>query len=78
MRVEQVEKHHIYEGTANRKVSEANGFWVYLSPYWHNSSNAGVHHNENNNKWLKRLCQRKFEETHTREKFMKLIGRNYL
>ena len=27
---------------------------------------------------LKRECQRKFEETHSREEFMKIIGRNYL
>ncbi|WP_418205773.1 hypothetical protein [Anaerotignum faecicola] len=27
---------------------------------------------------LKQDCQRKFEETHTREEFMAIIGRNYL
>jgi hypothetical protein len=27
---------------------------------------------------LKRHCQMKFEETHSREEFMSLIGRNYL
>jgi len=79
MRVEHnLERHHIYEGTANRKISEENGFWVYLSPHYHNSSPEGVHHNENNNRLLKAICQRKYEETRTREEFMKLIGRNYL
>lgn len=27
---------------------------------------------------LKRACQRRFEETHSREEFMIIIGRNYL
>lgn len=27
---------------------------------------------------LKRECQAKFEETHSREEFMKIFGRNYL
>ena len=27
---------------------------------------------------LKQICQRKFEETHSREEFMAIIGRNYL
>lgn len=27
---------------------------------------------------LKQDCQRKFEETHSREEFMAIIGRNYL
>lgn len=70
-------RHHIYFG-ANRKVSEANGFWVYLCPYHHNMSNEGVHMNRKADLMLKEACQRKFEEAHTREEFVKLIGRNYL
>ena len=27
---------------------------------------------------LKRVCQRRFEEAHSREEFMAIIGRNYL
>ena len=27
--------------------------------------------------YLKRTCQSKYEETHTREEFIKLIGKNY-
>lgn len=70
-------KHHIYGGP-NRRVSEANGFWVWLRPEWHNMSDHGVHFNMVLDMKLKQECQRKYEETHTRDEFMALIGRNYL
>ena len=73
-------KHHIYFGNPGRKISEKNGFWVYLTGALHNQSNDGVH-GKNGHELdlkLKRDCQSKFEETHSREEFMKLIGRNYL
>lgn len=73
-------KHHIYHGTALRKISDDNGFWVWLRWDWHNGSDYGVH-GKNGHGFdvrLKRECQEKFEETHTREEFMALIGRNYL
>lgn len=71
-------KHHIYEGWGNRRISEKNGFWVWLRPDWHNMSNYGVHFNKELDLELKKACQRKYEETHSREEFMALIGRNYL
>lgn len=72
-------KHHIYAG-GRRKISEENGFWVYLTGRLHNQSNEGVH-GKNGHKLdtkLKQICQRKYEETHSREDFIKLIGKNYL
>ena len=38
----------------------------------------GPHQDRQTDLLLKRECQRKFEETHSREEFMKIIGRNYL
>ena len=73
-------KHHIFYGNPWRRISEENGFWVYLIGRLHNQSDSGVH-GKNGHKLdikLKQICQRKFEETHSREEFMKLIGRNYL
>lgn len=70
-------KHHIY-GAANRKISEANGFWVWLIPEYHDMSDKGVHFNKEFDSLLKQECQAKFEETHSREEFMDLIGRSYL
>lgn len=70
-------KHHIFFG-ANRKISEQNGFWVWLRYDYHNMTNYSVHHNRRLDLRLKRECQRKYEETHSREEFIKLIGKSYL
>lgn len=70
--------HHIYGGVANRKISEQNGFKVWLCARHHNMSNAGVHFDNARNIFLKQLCQSVFEQTHTRKEFMQLIGKNYL
>lgn len=72
-------RHHIYAG-ANRKISEKHGFVVYLVARLHNQSADGVHGMNGHalDLKLKQDCQRKFEETHSREEFMRLIGRNYL
>ena len=71
--------HHIYAGK-NRKISDDNGFWVYLLPMFHTGLTFAVHGRDGAalDLELKQDCQRKFEETHTREEFMNLIGRNYL
>lgn len=69
--------HHIYPGK-NRKISDQNGFTVWLRSDWHNMSGYGVHFNKELDLHLKQECQRKYEETHTREEFMALIGKNYL
>lgn len=70
-------KHHIYGGP-NRQISEKNGFFIWLKPELHNMSSHGIHFNKDWDLEMKRKCQRKYEETHTREEFMALIGRNYL
>ena len=74
-----VHRHHIYAGS-RRPISEREGFWVWLTGYYHNQSNAGVHGKDGHElDWkLKQDCQRKYEETHSREEFMRLIGKNYL
>ena len=72
-------RHHIYAGS-RRSISEREGFWVWLTGYYHNQSNAGVHGKDGHElDWkLKQDCQRKYEETHSREEFIRLIGKNYL
>ena len=41
-------------------------------------SNYDIHFNKDVDLEVKQECQRKFEETHSREEFMEIIGRNYL
>ena len=69
--------HHIFTG-CNRKQADKQGLTVYLCVN-HHTGNNGVHNG--NEYWYKKLqviAQRKFEETHTREEFMKLFHKNYI
>lgn len=84
-RTDWLELHHVFGGTANRKISDKYGFWVYLNHYWHNEPPCeqnmgvgGVHFNPKLRLKLEQDCQRKFEENHSREEFVNLIGRNFL
>lgn len=72
-----IEIHHIFGGS-NRNTSTEYGFIVPLCHYCHNEPPDGVHHNKKNSDALKRVAQAKFEREHSREDFIKLIGRNYL
>ena len=74
-----LEEHHIFFGTANRKVSEKNGLKVWLTSEEHRGT-YGVHGKLRRDLdiRLKQDAQKKYEETHTREEFIKLIGKSYL
>lgn len=72
-------KHHVFEGTANRKKSEKDGCWVYLCSRHHNGSNAGIHYNKVFETNLKQKCQKEWEKIYgSREDFIKRYGRSYL
>lgn len=68
-----VEIHEIYNA-GNRKISMKNGFCVGLC----RSCHAQVTLDYEKNLYLKKKCQLKFEETHSRDEFLSLIKRNYL
>lgn len=70
--------HHVYGGYGNRQISDEHGFTVWLCGKHHNLSDVGVHSNPALDEAIKKECQRKYEETHSREDFMRLIGWNYL
>lgn len=78
------ECHHIFPGTALRRISEENGFKVRLCPRHHEGDESGtafsVHHPERNRFAiaLQRECQMEYEKTHSREEWMALMGRSYL
>ena len=72
-----LEEHHIYR-TPYRNASEREGLKVWLCQP-HHTGNQGVHNgNVIIDKYLKQLAQKKYEETHTREEFIKNFGRSYL
>lgn len=73
-----VHKHHIFSGTANRTISEAEGFICYLCPDHHEFSKAAVHQNADNMLRLRQDAEREYEKTHSREEFYELFRRYYL
>lgn len=78
-RTDNLHEHHIYHGRGIRKISENNGFKVWLTGEWHNQdSRKDVHSNRWLDLYLKRLCQEFYEKTHTNTEFMTLIGKNYI
>lgn len=88
MRYGPTEVHHIFGGTANRRLSEEDGLWVYLCPDCHNRPPNGVHFNKENMKRLHFWGQVKWEENQiskngmtdeeARTAFMERYGKNYL
>lgn len=74
----QTVRHEVYFGP-NRKISKEHGFWIYLSPASHRAVHAGDKvDGVSVDMMLKQAVQRCFELWHSRDDFMKLIGRNYL
>lgn len=71
-------KHHIFFGNPQRKYSEQDGLWVYLRSDWHTGTAYCVHQNQRLNLKLKRIAQAKYEETHTREEFLKRYIESFL
>lgn len=73
-----VHKHHVYPGVL-RSVSEREGFIVYLCPEHHNMSPESVHADQRLMREIQMDCQKKYEETHTRQQFRDLMyNRSYL
>ena len=66
-----VEEHHVYGGTANRKLSERYGLKVYLCPA-HHRGDRGVHFNPQLDRKLKETAKQKFEEIYPYN-FMRLF-----
>lgn len=69
--------HHIFGGP-NRKWSEKYGLKIWLCPEHHNMSDNGIHFNKALDLQIKQIAQREFEDTYTREEFMRIFGKNYL
>lgn len=81
------EKHHIFGGVANRRLSEEDGLWVYLCHDHHNRPPEGVHFNAERMQWLRKIGQKEYEkviavngmsEEEARKAFMERYGKNYL
>ena len=73
-----VELHHIFYGTANRKISDKYGCTVFLCRA-HHTGRHGVHFDKSLDNRLKEECQKAWEERYgDREKFRRVFGKSYL
>lgn len=72
-----LDEHHIFGGP-NRIHSEETGLKVYLCPEHHTMGKIAVHNCKYTMDLMHKIGQRKYEETHTRQEFTKLFGKNYL
>lgn len=68
--------HHVFEGTANRAVSDRYGLTVFVCPNCHRA----IHENPKALEWLKREAQEKamIEYDWSADQFRKRFGKNYL
>lgn len=70
--------HHIFFGTANRKISDKYGYVVPLCQEHHTGS-AGVHFNKSLDLHLKKLSQEHFEaHIGQREDFRRVFGKSFI
>ena len=71
--------HHIFYGTANRKISDIDRCACYLCVE-HHTGIRGVHHNRTLDTQLKKVCELAYlkEYKATKEDFIKRYGKNYL
>lgn len=69
-----LDKHHILHGSRRKKADQW-GCWVWLRHDVHMDLHA---RNTDLDKALKRVCQRRFEELYSRDKWMEIFGKSYL
>ena len=71
--------HHIYFGNPNRRISDEQGFWVWLRHDIHMKLHSRQKPFHMLDTQLKMQCQMEFEgRGGKRAEFMRLIGRSYL
>ena len=71
--------HHIYPGTARRKLSDKYGLTVKLCPMHHTASSEGVHFNKANDLILKQMAQEYYEANiGSRDDFRRDFIKSYL
>lgn len=77
-----LEKHHIFHGTANRKLADQDGLWVYLCQFCHRVDRTAVHgpDGHENDLRLKREGQKAWMKHYHKDirAFVERYGKNYI
>ena len=72
------ERHHVFFGTARRKISDRYRYFVPLCAE-HHRGRTGAHQNRDFDIYLKKLAQKHFEANYgDRSAFIKVFGKSYL
>ena len=72
-------RHHVVFGSADRRISEKLGLWVWVCAEKHHVYGPeSPHGNQKVAELLIRDGQRAFEEKYDHETWMELFGKNYL
>lgn len=58
-----VEEHHVFYGTANRRLSDKYGLTVWLC-HEHHTGNSGAHFNKALDTKLKQVAEKRFNEVY--------------
>lgn len=72
------QEHHVFFGTANRKMSEKYGLKVYLCLNHHTSGKNAVHQNREISDRLKEKAQITFQKKFPELNFREIFGKNYI
>lgn len=72
------EEHHIFMGTANRKLSEAYGLKVYLCVMHHRTGNKAVHRDRNMCLWLMGQGKIAFKRRYPNLEFRDIFGKEFV
>lgn len=72
-----LERHHIFSGVANRKISEREGLWVWLCHDCHTGT-EGAQYDKGKNTRLKQEAQTAYEKAHSHREWMTMIRKNYV
>lgn len=73
------ELHHIFYGTANRKLSDEDGLFVFLTPEAHRGR-KGAHFDKDFDLYLKRKAQQAWQDYYGKSEydFIRRYGRSYI
>jgi ribosome-binding protein aMBF1 (putative translation factor) len=77
-RWEYLSPHHVFFGTANRKISEKYGMVIRVCPDCHLNGKKAIHSCIEVDRELKQKYQIKFEEKYSRALFREIFKTNYL
>ena len=72
------EEHHIFMGTANRRMSERYGLKVYLCHEHHRTGKKAVHRDRNMCLWLMGQGKIVFKRTYPDLKFRDIFGKEFV